>query len=102
MLVEFLICLNDCFDWYTLLCYPVFRIKMLKIICSPGGDGLTFYTLHNSCPIRPQNHPVGGNRYLMSGSNIELYKILNGFAWVKSKQSVVARGKVRAGSELKE
>ena len=30
---------------------------------------------------------MGSNRYHMSGSNIELYKILNGFAWVESKQS---------------
>ena len=53
---------------------------------------------------------MGSNRYHMSGSNIELYKILNGFAWVESKQSGLNLGagtggskrKVRAKSELKE
>ena len=50
------------------------EFKMLTIICSPGGDGLTFYTLHIPAQIRPEI-----TRWMIadivSRAAIELYKI---------------------------
>ena len=81
---------------------------MLTIICGPGGDGLTFYTLHI-----PAQKPPEITRWMIadivSRAAIELYKILlndlhgrNNRVQIKEPVPVMARGKVRAGSEVKE
>ena len=47
---------------------------MLTIICGPGGDGLTFYTLHIPAQKRPEitQWMIAD---IVSRAAIELYKI---------------------------
>ena len=52
----------------------LFRIKMLIIVCGPGGDGLTFYTLHIPAQVRPEI-TRGMIADIVSRAAIELYKI---------------------------
>ncbi len=47
---------------------------MLTIICSPGGDGLIFYTFHIPAQVRPEI-TRGMIADIVSRAAIELYKI---------------------------
>ena len=43
MLAGILSQLDNCFDWYTFYGFfmpPCYRMKVLNVICSPGGGGL--------------------------------------------------------------